>query len=46
MPNDNAELPPTIHLGYLPDEIIVAHLRHGGTGRPEIGRCIYEGRCM
>ena len=27
MPNDNAMLPPTIHLGYLPDEDIVAHLR-------------------
>lgn len=26
MPNDNALLPPTIHLGYLPDETVIAHL--------------------
>jgi hypothetical protein len=26
MPNDNALLPPTIHLGYLPDEIVINHL--------------------
>ena len=27
MPNDNALLPPTIHLGYLPDEMVIDHLR-------------------
>ena len=27
MPNDNALLPPTIHLGYLPDELVISHLR-------------------
>src|SRR5262245_35719402 len=27
MPNDNALLPPTIHLGYLPDDRIISHLR-------------------
>jgi hypothetical protein len=26
MPNDNALLPPTIHLGYLPDEMVISHL--------------------
>jgi hypothetical protein len=26
MPNDNALLPPTIHLGYLPDKVIIGHL--------------------
>ncbi len=26
MPNDNALLPPTIHLGYLPDELVISHL--------------------
>lgn len=26
MPNDNAFLPPTIHLGYLPDQLLIAHL--------------------
>ena len=26
MPNDNALLPPTIHLGHLPDERIIDHL--------------------
>lgn len=26
MPNDNALLPPTIHLGYLPDELVVSHM--------------------
>ena len=28
MPNDNAQLPPTIHLGYLQDETVIAHVRH------------------
>jgi hypothetical protein len=27
MPHDNALLPPTIHLGYLPDADVIAHLR-------------------
>ena len=27
MPSDNALLPPTIHLGYLPDKMVIAHLR-------------------
>ena len=27
MPNDNALLPPTIHLGYLPDDMVIAHVR-------------------
>src|SRR3954471_9148619 len=42
MPNDNALLPPTIHLGYLPDEMVVAHvcraeesIRFVGPGLPE-----------
>jgi hypothetical protein len=42
MPNDNALLPPTIHLGYLPDEMVIAHLcraeesiRFVGPGLPE-----------
>jgi hypothetical protein len=26
MPNDNALLPATIHLGYLPDELVIGHL--------------------
>jgi hypothetical protein len=26
MPNDNALLAPTIHLGYLPDELVISHL--------------------
>src|ERR1700692_4326705 len=26
MPNNNALLPPTIHLGYLPDELVISHL--------------------
>jgi len=28
MPNGNALLPPTIHLGYLPDEHVISHLTH------------------
>ena len=27
MPNDNALLPPTIHLGYLPDEQVMGYLK-------------------
>jgi hypothetical protein len=26
MPNDNALLPPTVHLGYLPDKVVISHL--------------------
>jgi hypothetical protein len=42
MISDNALLPPTIHLGYLPDDAVIAHLRRAeesirfvGPGLPE-----------
>jgi len=37
MPNDNAFLPPTIHLGYVPDDLLIAHLKRASESIRFVG---------
>lgn len=37
MPNENAFLPPTIHLGYLPDDLVIAHLNRASESIRFVG---------
>lgn len=51
MPNENALLPPTIHLGYLPDDQVIRCLNRAresihfvGPGPSSAAACVLAGR--